>query len=222
MMKRILALATLVMLGITSTASASVDIVGDTAKSTENLGNFAATLTYLATDNQHATLKIDMTNTSAAANGGYIVALAFVNPSNLINAATVASTSGTFKSLLGASPFQNDISVSPFGSLDIGVATGSDWLGGGSPTGGIAVGQTASFTFTFGALNGLLGLNEQSFLTKDAGSDYPFLVRFKGFKNDGSDKVPSKVVPEPASLAVWTLLGLAAIPGAVCHRRRKG
>lgn len=220
MMKRILACAALVMLGITTTASASVDIFGDTGNSSSGLGDFTATLTYLATDDQNATLTIAIENTSPPANGGYLVALAFVNPSDLISSVSLASTSASFDTLIGGPSFENAISVSPFGDLDIGASVTTDWLGGGSPTGGLAVGESATFTFTFGAASGLSGLNELSFLSADAKSDYGFLVRFRGFDNDGSDKVPG-IIPEPASIAVWTLIGLAGLPAAVWHRRRK-
>jgi hypothetical protein len=219
-MKRTLGLTAAMLCSLGSVASASVSIVGDPANSTSNLGNFAAALTYLATDDTSATLTIDITNTSAAANGGFLTALAFVNPGEVIDDVSVTSTLGSFDTLLGAPTIANGISVSPFGDLDIGVSTSDSWLGGGNPNAGLGVGEAASFTFTFGADSGLLGLTELSFLAADADSEFPFLVRFHGFEDEGSDKVPSEIVPETASLAVWTVLALTAFPAVVWSRRR--
>jgi hypothetical protein len=221
MMKHAWALAALVMLGITTSAQASVTIVGDTANSESGLGDFEATLTYLSLNDTSATLTIEITNTTPVANGGALKALAFVNPGNVITSASMVSSAATLPNLLGSSPFQNGISVSPYGSLDIGASSGSAWLGAAGDLGGLAVGQSATLTYTLGGLSGLAALTEMSFLTVDADSDYAFTVRFREFNGGGSDKVPFEVVPEPASLLVWSLIGLGAIPGAVLYRRRK-
>src|SRR5207245_5685315 len=85
---------------------------------------------------------------------------------------------------------------------------------GGSPLGGIAIGQTATFTFL---LSGT-GVNETDAFNSE-------LVRFKGFTNGSSDKTgvhigsdgPPTAVPEPATL----LLVGPGMAGLVWLRRRR-
>jgi hypothetical protein len=87
--------------------------------------------------------------------------------------------------------------------------------GGGSPTGGIPVSGSATFTFTLGTLGSVTEGNVMS----------DTLIRFRGFADGGSDKdnvscsptdpgclPPLPQVPEPASLLLLSagLVGLAA------------
>ena len=147
-------------------------------------------------------------NTTPSANGGYLTAFVFNNPGNLITGVTLSATDTDF-SLLGDPTFDNSINASPYGKFDIGATTGNGFQGSGTPSDGISIGTTETFTF---ALTGtsLNTLNDGSFIS--ALSNNPsggntaqfFTARFTGFNNGGSDKVPG-VVPEPASLL---LLGL--------------
>ncbi len=186
----------------------------------EGLGSFIGTFVYDPTDFE---LTISLTNQSAP--GGKLVALAFNNPGDAITGVSLTSSDADFQ-LLGGANFDDGISVSPFGSADIGSSITTEWLGGGSPNPGIAVGNSATFTFTFTG-TGLGSLTEQDFidtLPTGGGATEWLLVRFRGFDNDGSDKVGTNVpepeitthAPEPASLLMLGggMLALAA------HRRR--
>jgi hypothetical protein len=104
-------------------------------------------------------------------------------------------------------PFQfvQNESGSPFGTFDFGAALGGDFLGGGSPTDGIAVGDSRTFAFN------VTGSDADAIGAGDFVSD-GFLVRFRGFEDDGSDKVPGRIVPTPAAvIAGLALLGLVGI-----------
>lgn len=203
----------------------------------EALGSFTGSIEY---DPLAFALEILLTNASPAANGGFITAFAFNNPGHLITNATLVSTDPDFGLIggAGAADFQNDIiSVSPFGNADIGASVTGTWLGNGNPKSGIGVGSSGTFTFSFTG-TGLGTLTETDFFnalstgggggnalsTGGGGGAEWLLVRFRGFNDDGSDKVgtavppppPPQVVPEPGSVL---LLSGGAV--ALLVRRKK-
>ena len=193
-------------------------IIGDTTNSTEGLGNFEAELTY---DKDAATLTVQLTNTSSLNNGGYITAFAFNNPDGAITGVMLDQEPDSFD-LLGKSKkdedFQNTVSAPPFGDFDIGASTSKEWLGGENPDKGIGVGNTGTFIFI---LTGSAELTEQDFvdeLSSGASPNYGeqfFAVRFRGFNDDGSDKVSGMTepspIPEPSTMILlgFGVLGLA-------------
>ncbi|UCD74727.1 MAG: hypothetical protein JSV91_13185 [Phycisphaerales bacterium] len=196
----------------------SIEIVGDGSNSTEGLGSFSGLLSYEA--DPFATiglLTVELTNTTAPDVGGYITGFLF----NI--ASTDADASAT---LLGdpppTHPFEqctgNGLNGEPYGNpFDSGAALGGEFLGGGDPTGGIAVGETGVFAFEVQA-DDAADLTALNFL-EGGPYDFNFLVRFRGFANEGSDKVPAVVVPLPAPM----LMGGAGLLGVfVAARRRRG
>lgn len=198
-----LALGALLLFPISQSQADSIDIYNGESRSDDGpLGAFTGTLDYQITGQSSATLLLSLTNTSVASNGGYITAVALYDEG--LTASGFSSSSANFAGLSGP------IAVSPFPEADFGASATKDaWLGGGSPKGGIAVGQTVTFTWT---LTGDVG-------SATASSFSDILVRFRGFEDGGSDKVvgrPSNPVPEPSSIA----LGLLGV-GAVLARRKK-
>jgi hypothetical protein len=232
---------------LASTGPARADFVADsfaTLKSDPSFsgpGEFTGKFEVDNVSTTSAVIRVTLTNTSAAAGGGYITGFAFNNPDNLITGAVLTATPTNYNSfqLLGPDTYNNTVDASPFGKFDIGAAVGGDWTGGGSPTTGILAGNTATFEFTLTGtgLDTITALDILSELSKMQGNKTgeEFIVRFKGFNNGNSDKVgavvthggnpppppppPSNPVPAPAGL----ILGLIGIGGCLLGRgtRRK-
>jgi hypothetical protein len=157
--------------------------------------SFSGMVTYDPTADYELT--IALSNTTAAAIGGYLTGLAFDLPG--------AASIGNFASSHAAMTLASDLNTAPFGSRDWGVAVGGNWLGGGKPSGGIAAGTDGSWSFDVASGPDHLAL-----------SDLNFVARFRGLTDGGSDKVLA--VPEPGTLALM-IAGLGVI-GVVSRRRR--
>lgn len=198
------ALAGITALGVSTFASAgSIDIFGDTANSTEGIGDFTGTLTYDFVLGDMGELTVDLTNTSELGHGGWITGLIF-NFGSDDSEASAALTSATH-------PFRDapGQSGAPYGNRFVGgAALDGDWLGGGSPAKGIPVGGTGSFTFDVFASDAS-SLTATSFL--EGRFKFNFIVRFRGLMEveRGGDKVPAAEVPAPGALALLGLAGLA-------------
>ncbi|QOJ00070.1 MAG: hypothetical protein HRU70_06040 [Phycisphaeraceae bacterium] len=163
-------------------------------------GSFTGGLTYTYIAGNLGTLQVDLTNTSSPGNGGFLTGFLF-NIQSVDAGRAGVLTSGTNLNFIGV---QND-SGSPFGTFDAGAALGGSWLGGGNPNNGIAIGGSGTFMFNITASDAS-GLSASSFVTN--GAPWGFVVRFRGFNNGESDKVPG--VPAPGALALAGLGALAA------------
>jgi hypothetical protein len=206
---------------IATSNSYAVLISADLANTTNPsaLGNFTGSFDYSSSSNIAAQITVALTNTSPAANGGFLTAFAFNNPFNSISTATLSgdTTSGDFN-LLGGASFNNSVDANPWGSFDIGAASTTSWLSGGSPNTGIGVGETETFIFDLIGL-GLDQLTTQDFIdTLSTGGEYWFGARFRGFDDGGSDKLPgtTTIIPEPSTLL---LLG-TGLAGFILSRRK--
>lgn len=201
----------------------AIPISSNSSASTEGLGTYTGALTYAASDSGHAQLIVQLTNTSPVANGGYLTAFALNNPGG-ITGIGFSSSQGNF-GLLGG-PSNNGVAAPPFGQFDFGGSITGDFLGGGNPHPGLGVGDSATFTFDLtGTDLNILTLND--FLTTFGDgtspdhSDQFFLARFRGFNDEGSDKVPANgggggtnpppPVPEPTTILLWCLLGAGIV-----------
>ncbi|MBX3381704.1 MAG: hypothetical protein KF805_16545 [Phycisphaeraceae bacterium] len=179
-----------------------IAIASNSPQSTEGLGTFTGSMNYSYVSGNMGTLVISLTNTSPVGNGGKLTG--FVFNINSIDAGASASLNA------GAThPFANlfNESASPFGTYRAGAALGGDFLGGGSPNAGIAVGATGTFTFTILASDAA-SLTASSFFSTP--ENFAFIARFKGFLDGGSDKVPGTNIPAPGALALVTAGGLLA------------
>ena len=193
-------------------------------------GSFTGTLNYSYIDEYNANLSISLTNTTPASTGGYITGFVFNNPNNSsITGITSYTTDSNLVSLFG----NNQIKGGPHGYFDIGAALsnqnppnlGSVFLGGGSPTGGIAAGQARTFNFSFTG-SGLNTLNEWSFMSalssgNGNGDGYEaFLVRFSGLcgEDDLSEFIAGSAVPEPFTMS---LMGLGLLGFGIAKKSRK-
>lgn len=183
--------------------AASADIInisGSVPDSTEGTGaTFSGTIDYTFNGGSSGTVIISLTNDTPPAVGGFLTGFLFnINSADAARAAALTATTDADFLDTGSD------SGAPFGSFDAGAALGGNWLGGGSPNPGLAVGASGTFTFAVTASDAG-SLTASSFITGP--NEFNFVVRFRGLAGDGSDKVP---VPAPASAALLGLAGLAA------------
>ena len=210
-MKRLLAgaaLSALVgLLHVGSAEGATISLTGACAPDAPGL--CSKTLTF---DDVSDVLTIDLTNTSPAANGGYITGDAFWLPSNTVVSGSSSDADFQFIDPLLNQPSGGDVNFT-LGRTQA-FALGGDWEGGGSPSAGTGTGQTVTFTVT---LNRDLTALEFSDVFRSQA------IRFRGFTDGSSDKdlvVPGgnvTPIPEPASLLLFGL----ALSGAGLQARRK-
>ena len=220
MSKRLLLAAAIAALMLAPSIAGAVPIsIGGTGA----LGSFSGSFDYSATDDTSATVDIILNNDSLTA--GFITAFLFNIPGIAdVSGATLTPSDPDFVLLGDDDSFDNGENGAPFGQFDIGATTGNSFEGGGNPALGIPQGGSGTFTFTLTG-TGLASLTSQDFLSTlsvppGAGAGLEdFVVRFRGFPDNGSDKVPNEnpPVPEPGTLSLVGL-GLASL---VARRRAR-
>ena len=225
-MRKAAALAGLLGAALLAAPAQAVLLTGNVAASTEQTGsNFAGELTYSFSSSTAATLTLDLSNTTTpAAVGGYLTAFVLNNPGDNIGSVTLSSAPTADWSLLGLD--NDNVNGAPFGQFDFGATSGNvngGFEGGGNPATGLGVGQSGTFVFALTGTN-LDTLNDLSFVNElssgpGQGQDGQFFVaRFRGLADDGSDKVPGAVVPEPSTYAML-LAGLGLLGFGVRRMR---
>ena len=187
----------------------------------EGLGFFTGTLDYSFSSATAGTLQVNLTNSASTSAGGRLVAFVFNNPGNLITGVNLTAAPSAAWDEIGGTTFQNSISASPMGDFDIGASVTGEFLGGGSPNPGYLPGNSGSFTFSLTAASGLNTLTTQSFISALNTTGDFFAVRFRGFNNDGSDKVRGTLSPVPEPQFLVLLSGGIAALLVINVRRRK-
>ena len=198
-------LAAIAVAALAGAAEASI-VSFESNTGIEELGAFTGSMEWTHLGDNQGLLEVSLTNTSAAANGGYLTGFAFRAVHNDSLKIVYESDFDGWSGIV-------DPDCSPFGVFDHGAAVGGDWLGGGSPLDGIGVGETFTFLFDVrGDAAFLATLVAHDFFDESDG--WGFAARFRGFEDGGSDKVTASL-PAPGAIG---LLGLASL-GA--RRRRR-
>jgi hypothetical protein len=156
-------------------------------------------------DTTNNRLTITLTNTSPAANGGFITADAFDLPAGVTG--TLFSTTDADFALTSG-----NINVAPNGTRNTLISTSGDYEGGGQPSVGIGTGQSATFVVQ------LSGTITQAQFATIFNSE---AIRMRGFADGSSDKdlITTNPVPEPMTMILFGT-GLAGV-AAKARRRRK-
>lgn len=185
---------------VTALEAGVIDIVSDNQNSSNgpagSYGGFVGTLEYDWVDAGDSLLTITLENTSQF--DGRLVALAFNDDMATDWTFDSSSSSGLSTDWAGLA---GPISTSPFGEREFGASASSSWLGGGSPMGGLAAGDSGTWVFRSAEATDRSALE---FFTQSA-----LVIRFRGFSNGASDKLPSTTVPGPSAMAVLGVIGLA-------------
>ena len=199
------ALAAVALFSSWATAG-TVTLTSNTAGSTSSLGAFTGTMTY----DDVSTLTITLTNTTPAG-GGFITGLLFNIDGNAIATLSPDPTGG-FEDLYTT----GNLDGNPFGDFEAGAALGGNFLGGGSPSGGIAVGSEGTFIFNVtGPDASSLTVGDFISQLSDGSDDHDaaLLVRFRGIDlGEGSDKVPGTGREDPGTPIPLPAAAWAAMP----------
>ena len=190
----------------------TIQIQSDNAASSNStsFGGFTGTATYNDLGGGMAEFILSLTNTSQF--NGKLVALAFDSAAGTsgwtFDSGASSGLSGDWGNLSGS------INTQPFGSRSHGASTTNQWEGGGNPNTGLAVGETGTWVFTG---SGGASVSATDFLSPNGGQN--LVIRFRGFDNEASDKLPAIEVP---GNPVPGIGGLAALGGLAVVRRQIG
>lgn len=156
--------------------------------STERLCSFSGMISCCHVAVRSVQVRISLTNTSHADQGGYLTAFMFRVPREFgsVQVALLRSSHP------GMSRIASGTVASPFpGHWQGGAGTGGEWQGGGTPLAGLAPGETGAWAFLVTG-NGTAALSAERFMSGGRMPDpYAFVVRFRGMGGGRSDKVPA-------------------------------
>ena len=186
----------------------TVDIQGVIAASEEQTGaTYSGSLEYSFIGGSTGELKVSLTNDSPASVGGFLTGFLF--RADAVTGASLISANPTAFEDTGAG------SGASFGTFDGGAALRGNFLGGGSPSAGLGIGESGMFVFSITSASAST-ISAMDFLGSldDPHTTTGFLVRFRGLDDGGSDKVPGGgfevVVPLPGAGAL-AAVGLALV-----------
>ena len=202
---------------------------------TDGLGSFTGTFDYIPIDDFSGTLIVALTNTSPAANGGFITAFVFNIPDGVdVGAGTTLAPSSASLRCSSADPpatdsFNNSVTGVSLWRLrhrcgsrrqlaEVAAArpTGSPWE---------APEPSSSTWRAPGSTPARAGRFPEHALERCQRrmGEQAFVVRFRGFEDGGSDKVPmdtlGEPIPEPGTMILLSL-GLASLSARRLHSRK--
>lgn len=175
---------------------------------------FQAEATYNYTGSTYATLTIEMENQSDM----WLTALAFNNPEDTVTHAALWAPEDW--NILGSedvsgdgNAWTDDVNIAPDGYADLGASTEGNWEGGGSPSYGVAAGDTQQFIFVlWGNATDLSTLTIADFFGSDGGElstsqgnggELVMAVRFRGGDGGASAKVAGYQNPIPPAFGLF-------------------
>ena len=173
---------------------------------------YQGTMQWSYTSGTTATITVNLTNTSSIASYLTAFVVGMANPSFVV---TQASAPTGYSQLTG-----NGLKATPFGDFDWGSASTSSFNGGGSgANGGLARGQSGTWTFSVsGNAASLAAVNSAAVF--NGANQWDFVAHIKGIQSGGtvSEKLTSSLMgtalPGPAAIS------MLALAGAMPRRRR--
>jgi hypothetical protein len=184
--------------------------------SSENTGASALLDFNFVQSGTSTVLNLGIRNTTDGSKGlgataATLVGVGFDLPDNVANPAYSALTSTFTKTY-----FNQDATLNPYGTFDLGIRSGSGNFAGGNPTAGLTAGQSTTTRFTFANWNA--STLENLFKTGFQNDSLRAVARFQQVNaGGGSDKVlgdfvpevsTTQATPEPTTLAGMGLAGM--------------
>jgi hypothetical protein len=201
----------------------SFQFVSTISGSHGTLGQYSGSMTFSHAGGTSATLSVTLKNLETTAAGGKITGFVFGAPSisgltfALVSVPSIPNANRTWQIATGRNAAAN-----PFGMYALGAAIGGNFLRGGSPNTGLAVGETGTWVFSVtGSESSLASIVAADFWSAN---EFGFVARFRGFADGGSDKTPGVIIPLESLVVVPVpapvlLAGAGLLIGVAARRR---